>query len=342
MDTTHQPGGFMDAPPTNVPISQPVMADPPQQPPQQQPPQYSAPSKDVVPASSIPIPVTVSGPSDEHIIDLVIAIPTMRRWTKNREIAPERYLFPLVDGLLGSLTPTQQNHTRVLLFNVDHEPEQHLEVFDVMNKFPGLIYLMNKTHQMDAGKKRSGEPEEDKIVLEKPNGEVVEVSQGTMAWITGETHDATHLMYEARKLAPYVLFLEDDVKPTSNVVKKMSDYVCQMKEKNIDSWFMVDLYTPRINWGRNPLYVENFERYDFECCTQAMLFRSDKLLDLLLYESTHSQFPIDDNIRDYAREESSRGIYAMTPNLFEHVGRFSSNPEKSSERVEHTSINFVP
>jgi dienelactone hydrolase len=73
-----------------------------------------------------------------------------------------------------------------------------------------------------------------------------------------------------------------------------------------------------------------------------MLFRSDRLLDMLLYETLHPTMPVDDNIRDFSRDDESRGIYAMVPNGFEHIGRYSSNPEKSSETVEHTSVYFVP
>jgi hypothetical protein len=96
--------------------------------------------------------------------------------------------------------------------------------------------------------------------LEKANGEVVSVTHGTMEWISGETRDATTLLFDARKKAPYVIFLEDDVRPTSNVVHKIAAYLHDMKAANIDDWFMIDLYTPNISWGRNPLHVKKFER----------------------------------------------------------------------------------
>merc|ERR1712070_731054 len=125
---------------------------------------------------------------------------------------------------------------------------------------------------------------------------------GYFNWIAGETKDATNVLFEARKQAPYVIFLEDDVKPTQGVVTKVHDYLHEMDVRGINGWFMIDLYTPRIDWGRNPLFVKNFQKYDYECCTQAMLFRSDKLLELLMYEAGHPNLPIDDNIRDYSRE----------------------------------------
>eukprot|EP00298_Acanthocystis_sp_HF-20_P010112 c18683_g2_i1.p1 GENE.c18683_g2_i1~~c18683_g2_i1.p1 ORF type:complete len:334 (-),score=81.02 c18683_g2_i1:42-1043(-) len=276
-----------------------------------------------------------------NIFDIIVVIPTMRRWTHEREIAPEQYLTPLVDGIIESLTPIQHNHTKILLYNVDPHPELHTEVSNLKNKYAtDILVVVNKTTFFQGDTSSSFD---EMIMLEKPNGEKVQITKGTMNWIKGETRDATKILFEARNRAPYVMFLEDDVKPTKNVITKLWNYLDEMSKRKIENWFMVDLYTPSINWGRNPGYVANYERYDYECCTQAMLFRSDKLLDLLIYESSHSQFPIDDNIRDYSREEEeTRGIYAITPNLFEHVGRFSSNPEKSSDKVEHTSLSFLP
>jgi len=282
-------------------------------------------------------PETALLPMNVSSFDIVVAIPTMRRWTREREIAPEKYLTNLVEGLIQDLGADQRLHTKFLLYNVDKEPEKHQELIDLQAKYASLIDVVNKPPRAPVTKDNN-----EKIVLEKPSGEVLEVSHTTMDWISGETHDATSLLFDARKRAPYVMFLEDDVKPTRHAITKLCHYLEEMQTRNIRDWFMLDLYTPRIGWGRNPLYVKNFERYDYECCTQAMLFRSDKLLDLLLYETLHSNLPIDDNIRDFSREDDSRGVYPVDPNLFEHIGRYSSNPEKSSNTVEHTSINFVP
>merc|ERR1712146_302519 len=139
--------------------------------------------------------------------------------------------------------------------------------------------------------------------------------------------------------APYVLFLEDDVKPTKNAIAKIMNYVAQSDAHHLDNWFMVDLCTPNINW--KPVPATNMQVYDFECCTQAMLFRSSKIDDLVSYELAHPDLPVDDNIRDLSQENpGSFAIYAMVPNPFEHVGRYSSNPEKSFGVAEHQSMNF--
>jgi hypothetical protein len=74
-----------------------------------------------------------------------------------------------------------------------------------------------------------------------------------------------------------------------------------------------------------------------------MLFNSVKLAGLVQYERDHGNMPIDDNIRDFVKENPiTRPVFAMVPNAFEHVGRFSSNPEKSTGAIEHRSIRFDP
>ncbi len=84
-------------------------------------------------------------------------------------------------------------------------------------------------------------------------------------------------------------------------------------------------------------------RYDYECCTQAMLFNSKHIDALVAYELSHPENPIDDNIRDFVRaDRKAHPVYAMVPNPFEHVGAYSSNPEKSKGIVEHHSLYFEP
>lgn len=290
--------------------------------------------------TSAPAEVVISRkPPRSSTPSITFAIPTMRRRARDGSPAPVKYLTPLVEGIISDLNEEQRRQIKVFLYNVDREPDQHAEVHDLVKRYPQLIMSANKPKRDHS----ENFNEEDIVQLEKSDGHVHEMSLGFFNWISGETNDAANLLFEARKLSPYVIFLEDDVKPTSSVVSKVSDYLYEINSRGIDSWFMIDLYTPRIDWGRNPLYVHNFEPYDYECCTQAMLFRSDKLLDLLMYETSHPNMPIDDNIRDYSREApESRQIFAIIPNVFEHVGIYSSNPEKTRDVIEHQSINFVP
>jgi hypothetical protein len=74
-----------------------------------------------------------------------------------------------------------------------------------------------------------------------------------------------------------------------------------------------------------------------------MLFRSDRIDPVINYLMQHGREPIDDNLRNYIKDQApSLGIYAVRPNLFEHVGAYSSNPQKSTGTLEHVSLDFVP
>merc|ERR1711918_198622 len=75
-----------------------------------------------------------------------------------------------------------------------------------------------------------------------------------------------------------------------------------------DDWLFIDLYTPDLDWVEGGLDVRNGERYNFFCCTQAMLFRSDMLPGIIRYWRTHASEPVDDNLRNY-RQEFSKQIY---------------------------------
>jgi len=289
--------------------------------------------------AALKIPTAPPMPSDVSSVDMVIAVTTMRRWTHDRQPSPYLYLTELINGVEDYLTDEQRKHVSYMLYNVDKEPEKHVEVSQLKNKLGDRMEVLVKAPQ----KPPSEQEQEAKVALHYSDGITREITRQTAEWISGETRDATNLLFEARKRAPYVLFLEDDVKPTQSVISKLNNYVAELKVADKNDWFMIDLYTPKIDWGRNPLHVNRLERYDYECCTQAMLFRSDRLLDMLLFETLHPSNPLDDNIRDFSREDyANRGVYALVPNGFEHIGRHSSNPEKSSDTVEHQSINFVP
>jgi hypothetical protein len=269
--------------------------------------------------------------------DIVFAIPSMRRFKKDGTPAPENYLKPLVDGIWDSATPEQRTHIQFLLYNVDKEPEKHAELIGLKDH-PNLEILV-KSQKTDVAANMVGS--DGKIMIQKTGKDASEVSATTMNWIAGETADAPFLIKEAAQRAPYVVFLEDDVKATGMVVPKLYDFMTKLGVSGRKDWLMVDLYTPDVYWGPREAY--NMERYDFECCTQAMLFRSNKLGELLAYEHAHPNLPVDDNIRDFVRSRPDEyPVLAMVPNPFEHVGRYSSNPEKSTGVEEHKSLYFEP
>jgi hypothetical protein len=263
--------------------------------------------------------------------NIVVAIPSMRRWQKDKSPAPEKYLYNLVTGIWNQMNENDKRHVSFLLMNVDKQPEMHEELLQLQSH-PGVRVITK--HGAGA---YTVEPEMHNGKAKLGDGR--ELSREAFEWVAGETRDAPTLLLEASKSAPYVLFLEDDVTPTSNVMAKIFQNVRDMKNEGKE-FLMMDLYTPAISWG--PQSAVNRERYSFECCTQAMLFDSRRVPALVEYEMTHPNQPVDDNIRDFVRQHPDQSIYAMVPNPFEHVGRFSSNPEKSTGVTEHRSLNFVP
>jgi hypothetical protein len=274
-----------------------------------------------------PAPAKQKQPEPDTHPNIVVAIPSMRRWTKEWQPAPEHYLYNLVTGIWNQMNAQEKQHVSFLLMNVDKDPDQHQEL---------LRLSAHPAEKIITKAKHSDAAIEGKAKLEDGR----EVSAESFKWVTGETRDAPMLLLEASKLAPFVVFLEDDVTPTSNVMGKIFKTLEEMKWEGKSDFFMLDLYTPAISWG--PQWAGNKEKYSFECCTQAMLFNSQKVASLVDYETMHPSEPVDDNIRDFSRQNPNFGIYAMVPNPFEHVGRFSSNPEKSTGTTEHRSLNFVP
>jgi len=148
-------------------------------------------------------------------------------------------------------------------------------------------------------------------------------------------------MEKTKSKSSYILFLEDDVYPTTNALRKLNQFIYD--EITHDDWLFLDLYTPNLDWAPGMLDVVNEARYPFQCCTQSMLFRSDRVDDLITYFRAHPKEPIDDNLRFFMKNlRPDLFVYAARPNLFEHVGAYSSNPAKSTGAVEHQSLDFIP
>jgi hypothetical protein len=311
-------------------------------------PQPIEPSKDhTPPPASAPAPASASAPASaadtkqqappaaevkDDTPNIVVAIPSMRRWQKDKSPAPEKYLYNLVTGIWNQMNENDKRHVSFLLMNVDKQPEKHEELLQLQGH-PAVRILT---------KHGSGSYTVEPEMSQNGKAKLAdgrELSREAFEWVAGETRDAPTLLLEASKAAPYVVFLEDDVTPTSNVMAKIIQNLRDMKNEGKD-FLMMDLYTPAISWG--PQTAANREKYNFECCTQAMLFDSRHVPALVEYEMTHPSQPVDDNIRDFVRQHPDQAIYAMVPNPFEHVGRFSSNPEKSTGTTEHRSLNFVP
>jgi len=306
------------------PPSPPIQADPM---PAVKPPPQTQPEPPQV--------KTVAEDKDDYP-SVVIAIPSMRRWQKDHSPAPEHYLYNLVTGIYNQMNQKERNHVTFLLMNVDKEPEKHDELLQLANH-PG-VKIITKVSSNSAFDYKIKPEMTSNGMAKLADGRQVSVE--SFEWVSGETRDAPTLLMEASRRASFVLFLEDDVVPTTNVMTKVFATIKEMKAEGKDNFLMLDLYTPAISWG--PQTAVNKERYNFECCTQAMLFDSRRVPALVDYELMHPNEPVDDNIRDFVRQNPDNAIYSMVPNPFEHVGRFSSNPEKSTGVTEHKSLSFVP
>jgi len=269
-----------------------------------------------------------------NIPDLVVVVPSMRRWSSDGTPAPTKYLQPLVDSMIKSMTPELKPHVTFLLLNVDPKPKDHTELLALLSR-PNVT-LAQRALEEDI---TSSVPLNEKGMFVDSMGR--EISAKTLKWRAGETRDVSHLLLQAMPRAPYVLMLEDDVKATSEVLPKIFHMLDEMNKSSKQDFFMVDLYTPAISWG--PQSAHNLMPYDYECCTQAMLFNSKHIDALVAYELGHPENPLDDNIRDFVRaDRKAHPVYAMVPNPFEHIGAYSSNPEKSKGIVEHHSLYFEP
>lgn len=270
-----------------------------------------------------------------NLPDIVVVIPSMRRWTKEAKPAPEKYLQPLVESIMLSMTPELQTHVSFMLLNVDKNPAEHKELLDLLS-LPNVTLATRPPD--NSAEMIQAIPRNEKGLFKDSQGR--EITETTLKWRAGETRDVSHLLLQAMPKAPYVLMLEDDVKATSNVMPKIFQFLDDMKKQGKD-FFMVDMYTPAIWWG--PQTALNMQPYDYECCTQAMLFKSSAIPELVAYELQYPQNPLDDNIRDFVRtNRDAHSVYAMIPNPFEHVGAYSSNPDKSTGVVEHRSLFFEP
>jgi hypothetical protein len=289
-------------------------------------------------AAPAPAKAPESAKAEPEMLNVTIVVPTVRRFQKDGSPAPERYLAPMVQKLWGDLTKEQQPYVKFLILNADKEPEKHVEALSLAS-IPAVSILSkpNWEKQMEQQLHQSGSIRE--------NGEAFledgrQVNKDWIKWVASEDLDGAYLMELGMGMSPYVLFVEDDVWPTSHALEKLSKFVKGMKS---DDWLFIDLYTPNLNWNPGMMDVRNAEKYAFTCCTQSMLFRSDRIPGIISYWRSHAGEPVDDNLRNY-RENVTPNlyIYAARPNLFEHIGAYSSNPQKSTGVIEHQSIDFVP
>lgn len=296
-------------------------------------------------AAAQPVPLPAFGSAEDKamrsqvMINVTVVIPTVRRYHMDGSPAPEWYLYPLVTKMWSDLPREAQPYVHFLILNSDKEPEKHVEATSlashpcctVINK-PDYSAMYGSFEDMLH--KTGALADDGRVFLEDGR----EVNRDWMTWVSAEDMDGAYLFEKAMTMSPYVLFLEDDVHPTRNALQKLTSFVHDFQK---DDWFFFDLYTPNLEWAEGALDVRNGEPYNFFCCTQGMLFRSDMLPGVIKYWRTHANEPVDDNLKFYRRDYlPDHKIYAVRPNLFEHVGAYSSNWQKSTGYVEHVSLDF--
>jgi len=273
------------------------------------------------------------------VLNMTIVSPTVRRFAMDGSPAPEWYLQPMVEGLWKDLSPASKKMVHFLILNSDKEPKKHIEAVQLSNH-PGVTVLDKPNYaemygSLDDYLHHTGALGDDGSAFLEDGRRV---NPEWLNWVAAEDLDGAYLLEKAMKMSPYVLFLEDDVKPTRRALQKLTKFVTEFER---DDWLFIDLYTPNLDWAEGSLNVKNGGRYNFFCCTQAMLFRSDMLPGIIRYWRTHASEPVDDNLRNYRKEFTpNHWVYAMRPNLFEHVGAYSSNYQKSTGYVEHQSLDF--
>jgi hypothetical protein len=274
------------------------------------------------------------------VLDVTIVCPTVRRFLKDGGDAP-RYLEPAIHKMYDEMTEADKKSGRVkfLILNSDKEPQKHKEAIEIGN-IPGGKVLEKPSYDQYLGEAIANSAKSEDL-----GGHVLEdgrsVGQETMKWVSAENLDGAHLFDKAAEMSPWVLFMEDDVKPTNNFLYKLTEAARYLESK--PDMLFLDLYTPKVDWKPGSENVQNYDKgtYDYFCCTQAMLFKSENVRGVGEYWRQHATEPVDDNLVKYMREGGHPDkVYATWPNLIEHVGAYSSNPDKSTGIVEHESAWF--
>lgn len=272
------------------------------------------------------------------VLNVTIICPTVRRFRKDGSPAPW-YLKPMVEKLYRDLIPVDRDSglVKFLILNSDKEPSKHIEAVE-LDTINGVQVLQKESYEQilsDQFALSAKSYEDEGYMME--DGRLV--AKDTIRWVSAENLDGAYLMEKAMAMSEWVLFLEDDIEPTSGALYKMTQ-AARALEQNTDMLFL-DLYTPHVDWHPGCDNVEHLKPYNFFCCTQAMLFKSSDVGGVADYWKTHATEPVDDNLREYMKMVNL-GAYAVRPSIFQHVGAYSSNPDKSTGIVEHTAVEWSP
>lgn len=128
---------------------------------------------------------------------------------------------------------------------------------------------------------------------------------------------ALEYAYNQRESYPYTLMLEDDVWPAVDFESRIRELL-SWDEKTLGSWWAWTLFHCK-SFDKRPSYRHG-DPYEFQACTQAMLYHSDSLKPFVAYaKGNYREEPFDWIVRNYQYDIRSR-INVVIPSLVQHIG----------------------
>jgi len=276
------------------------------------------------------------------VSQLCVAIPSARRYASSGKLAPRNYIREMIQIMWRDLPHDQMDEALVYVMNVDREPKDHKEPARLEKYFKGVKAVASTV-------------DIDELAKVLPDGAVdpdeqVVMTKTKQVWRAKEVLDNLALLELCRDSGrPYTLFLEDDVRPTTNMWAKLERFVKQMP----DDYGLLDLYNPGV-WEEEDKEYLNGEEYNFFCCTQAMLFANLRIEGIVnILHDGYMRAPVDHLLVEYLHNNGTNAtvvtnkphdkhVYVAVPNLFQHVGAYSSLAERTLDppEVAHESLSW--
>lgn len=282
---------------------------------------------------------------EDFIRNVCIAIPSTRRFAANGKEMAEPYIETLMNKLYGGLSEeamADPSLFRVVINNVDQDPDQNLVPIHLKSKFQGVTILEPLVNNADRRASLEAAIPEEEVLEESvdDDGNVLKfpVSRSKLKWRIKEVMDTIDLLETCRASGrDFTLFLEDDVLPTSHLWAKLEEDAHAVKNMDPEFAFLT-LYNPS-NWEAD-LVEELHERregilkYDYFCCTQSLLFETSRLEPILhSIWGSFNKLPVDHLLVEYVKV-SNTTVYVSIPSLFQHVGAYSSLAERTMDPPE--------
>eukprot|EP00301_Raphidiophrys_heterophryoidea_P014573 c22996_g1_i1.p1 GENE.c22996_g1_i1~~c22996_g1_i1.p1 ORF type:complete len:382 (-),score=79.72 c22996_g1_i1:112-1173(-) len=289
-------------------------------------------------------------PSDSFFSQVCVAIPSARRYAHSGRIAPRNYLREMLNVIWRDTPRANRSQALVYVMNVDRVPKDHKDPIRLTREFGvRVVQSIVDTEVLLNSLPVSAFDTDEQIVMSKDK----------QLWRAKEVLDNMSLLEICRNSGrPYTLFLEDDVRPTTNLWPKLEKLVNTVP----DDFAMLDLYNPGV-WEEEDREFHNGDEYTFFCCTQSMLFSNARLEPLIhLLQDGYLRAPVDHLLVEYlyatktvnttatsngmliatTAKNHTKHVYLAVPNLFQHVGAYSSLAERTLDppEVAHESLSW--